>query len=365
METNLRHSLEWTALLAIMLVLLMAVLAIVVNADGTGDDDSYKVGVDTTVSPAQYRRLYIPIYTEGNNTVLHFEARTVTTGQGNGLWWVEFMDNENMLLKLTDTTSYRVITAGSSTRAVSLYEFDIVISLEAGWNEGLYWIVVEKDFSGNEWCWISYSYNYQTDSPGAGGLILRKVEDLNETIMTLDADLTATQLSIIALEGRVRGVNASVIQLRVDLEQGLKNLQEALSLLNQSVYIGTDEAIALAVDVVRNDLQYLNDTFFLALGHLESLFDDLMDQMVVDLDYLTSRVNVLASNNYILEDDIAALEDDVDALRAALEDVDTNITDLEAEEPPVDSDAGVFAVGIIALALGVAGTAVAMRGKVE
>lgn len=348
--------------------IIMLFLATTVFADGSGEDDNYFIGVDEDAIPnAEYRRLYIPIYTEGNNTVLHFEARTVVSGQGNGLWWIEFMDNENMMLRLTGTTAYKVVPAASSTRAVNLYEFDITISLGTGWDEGLYWIVVEKDRPGGEWCWISYNYSYETDVPGTGGLVKKEFERVDSRIDDIMIAQQILALDLMDLRTELEVLNDLILNIKeradilewndTDIRAFLWELSELISEAQQQA-----EAATLTLE---EDLEALNLSFFMKLNTVRDELANQVSLLTAELNDATSRLRTVTSREVDLEAELKLLDDRVDELEGLLRGAEENITTLEGTDPPEDSDAGALTVGVIAL--GVAGAAVAMgvRGKRE
>jgi len=336
-------------------------LATNVGADGGGSDDSYKIGVDTTVNPAEYRRLYLPIYTAGNNTHVTFQVDVERSGgQDNDRFWVELLDNENMMLSLSYITSYEVYTAGSSTRAVETYGIDLVLSRSQGWDEGVYWIIVEKDAPGNTWCWISYEYSYETDAPGMGGLVEKEISRVDNRIDDLE----------FAHKGLVSEVEALGIQLGklFDLVEELQEINAKLA-ENDSLIRGLISENAWALYRLKNELEAMNDSVQAALEdlnisvymQLRAVQDDLNTRVAMlnaDLNYTMGRQNTIVDKVNGIKDNTDALEERVDELEALLDATEANVTALEGEEMPADSDAGAYAVGLIAL--GVAGTAAAM-----
>jgi len=120
---------------------------------------------------------------------------------------------------------------------------------------------------------------------------------------------------------------------------------------------------------LKNELEAMNDSVQAALEdlnisvymQLRAVQDDLNTRVAMlnaDLNYTMGRQNTIVDKVNGIKDNTDALEERVDELEALLDATEANVTALEGEEMPADSDAGAYAVGLIAL--GVAGTAAAM-----
>lgn len=317
--------------IVLFLVFIAVVAVIVADADGTVSEEHYRIGVDPV--SRLYHRLYLPVYTEGNETEIHLSVQLETAGSGSPRFDVEFLDDANLVLRQMGTTYYERFATGS-TGVTTTFDTLFTVNVTQGWPVGTYWFVITKETEGNDWCWVDFTLEYWTAEAGSGGLVERRFDGV-------EASVAAVTRAVELVDGRAAALEAALAGLRNELGSEVLNLKY---LIERANYTQREEYLAaLAVVDARSirSIATLNASLSSILegvaGDLENSTSAFLQalqaaraQAQADMDDLSSKVNASAARTAALEAENAALRVRLTALEGRVKIAEGNVTKLSS-----------------------------------
>ena len=338
-------------------VLLIIFLAAYVRADGAVSEENYRLGIDPA-PPARYHRLYLPVYTEGNETEIHFVIELDTAGSGSPRFEVEFLDDANLMLKQMSTTYYKRFTTGSTAGPVDTFDVTFRVNVTQGWPVGTYWFVVNKENEANDWCLVDFTLEYWTDLVGNGGLIERRFDGLEASVAAVTRDTED-------VEGRTTSLEAALADVRNDIDVEVGNLKY---LIERANFTQREEYLTALAVVDRRAIDTsaeLNTSLNARIDALAALVDLKlyinaiaarlrMDELNASVQDLRASLNGSLARTKALEDRVAFLERALLGAALVLNDTRADLSKLDNETAAAPETIGTGALA--ALVIGVPAT---------
>ncbi len=325
-----------------MIILLISIIGVVAfatyaSADGSRSDDHHLIGVNLTASPAVNDRLYIPVYTAGNVRRVNLNIEIAESGgTGNDLFQVEFMDNEAILYKLSHVTHYDTYSIASTTNPVNTYTRTFEINVSKGWKEGIYWFSVEKELSGNHYCWLDYTMVYNTSEPSSGGLIMDRIQDLEDAVTSINENIQTLSTAVDELQIEVDDVRTLLGALNDTMHKRFEEIEDLIDEMNTSIREDIDEDIRQGLteleDELRDEIDALNESFYLDIQELEQVLENAVKVQNAEIEEMSSKLNSTYDQLTALEDDVEENQQEITALQRVISVLENNITKLEKKD---------------------------------
>jgi hypothetical protein len=345
------------AILILVCACLIVIFALSARGDGTVSEEHYRIGIDPA-PPARYHRLYLPVYTEGNETEIHFVVELDTAGSGSPRFDVEFLDDANLVLKQMGTTYYEKFTTGSSAGVTTTFDTRFKVNVTQGWPVGTYWFVVNKETEANDWCLVDFTLEYWTDLVGNGGLVERRFDGVEASVAAVTRDVEL-------VEARAAALEAALADVRNDIDVEVLNLEYLIERANFSQREEYLSALAVIDRRAIDTSAELNKSLNARIDALAELVDLKlyisaiaarlrMDELNASVQDLRDTLNGSLARTRALEDRVAFLEVALLGAARALNDTRADVAALDNETAaaPETARGDLFAAGILGGCIG-------------